>query len=126
MAGLTLDTGALIGVERDDRRVLAHLKAALLDGRDVTVPAVVVAEAWRDGPRSARIARLLAACEVDVVDEPLARTAGEAVAAAGATTIDAIVMASAAKRSDAVLTSDPDDLTQLRLCFPGVRVPAIR
>jgi len=40
----------------------------------------------------------------------------------GATTIDAIVMASAASRGDVVLTSDVGDLERLRAVFPGVRV----
>ena len=49
--------------------------------------------------------------------------AGEAMAAVrGATTVDAIVMASAAQRGDAVFTSDVDDLERLRAFFPSVRV----
>jgi hypothetical protein len=36
--------------------------------------------------------------------------------------VDAIVMASAAQRGDIVVTSDFDDLDQLRVLFPGVRV----
>lgn len=61
MAGLTLDTGALIGFERADRRVLIHFKNAELQGQQLTVPTPVIAEAWRGGARSARIARLLEA-----------------------------------------------------------------
>jgi len=126
MAGLTLDTGALIAYERTDRRVMVHLKEALARGADLTVPAVVVAEAWRGGPWAARVARLLSTCAVEPLAEPLARTAGEALAAnKAASTIDAIVMASAASRGDAVLTSDPDDLHALRSKFPGVRVLCI-
>jgi hypothetical protein len=53
----------------------------------------------------------------------LARLAGECVAdVVGATTIDAIVMASAAQRGDAVYTTDVSDLDRLRAFFPGVRV----
>lgn len=123
MAGLTLDTGALIGFERNDRRFMIHLKAALLDGREITVPAVVVAEAWRGGPRAARIARLLAGCEVERIDEGLAKKAGEALAVvAQAGTVDALVMASASQRGDPVLTSDPKDLDQLRIRFPSVSI----
>jgi hypothetical protein len=49
--------------------------------------------------------------------------AGEALAAVpGATAIDAIVMASAAQRGDAVFTSDVEDLDRLRRHFPDVRV----
>jgi hypothetical protein len=39
-----------------------------------------------------------------------------------ATTIDVIVMASAALRGDIVYTSDYDDLTRLGAYFRGVRV----
>jgi hypothetical protein len=49
MAGLTLDTGALIGFERADRRLLIHLKNAELQGHQLTVSTSVIAEAWR-GP----------------------------------------------------------------------------
>jgi predicted nucleic acid-binding protein len=106
--------------------VLAHLKAALASGAELTVPAVVIAEVWRGGPRSARVAHLLASCIVDEVGDSLARDAGEALGRArGSDTIDALVMASAAKRGDAVLTSDPDDLRRLKAQFPRVRVVAL-
>jgi predicted nucleic acid-binding protein len=123
MAGVTLDTGALIGFERVDRRVLIHLKNAERQGLQLTVPTAVVTEAWRGGARSARIARLLAAAVVEPLLEELARTAGEALAAVPrASAIDAIVMASAASRGDRVLTSDFEDLDRLRTYFPAVRV----
>ena len=41
---------------------------------------------------------------------------------AEATTIDAIVMASAARRGDVVYTADVGDLTRLQAFFPAVRV----
>jgi predicted nucleic acid-binding protein len=126
MAGLTLDSGALIAFERQDRRVLVHLKAALLDGLDVTVPAVVVAEVWRGGPRSARIAHLLQSSLLEDVGETLAREAGAALARQKSSdTIDALVMASAARRGDLVLTTDPLDLRRLRAAFPRARVVAL-
>ena len=43
----------------------------------------------------------------------------------GATAIDAIVVASAARRGDVVLTSDPDDLAALVDHFPTVRILAV-
>jgi predicted nucleic acid-binding protein len=123
MAGLTLDTGALIGFERSDRRVLIHLKNAELQGCQVTVPTTVITEAWRGGSRSARIARLVEACVVEPLGQELARAAGEAIGSVkGGGAVDAIVMASAASRGDRVLTSDFDDLDRLRACFPAVRV----
>jgi hypothetical protein len=60
---------------------------------------------------------------VENTDAALAKLAGEAmVAVRGATTVDAIVMASAARRGDLVYTSDIDDLERLRGYFPNVRV----
>ena len=60
---------------------------------------------------------------VEPLTDALARLAGECLARiGGATTVDAIVMASAAQRGDAVYTSDVVDLERLRAFFPAVRV----
>jgi predicted nucleic acid-binding protein len=126
MAGLTLDSGALIAFERNERRILIHLKEANLRGTELTVPAVVVAEVWRGGARSARLVALFEACTVEMLDETLARIAGEAIGKVkGAGVADAIVMASAAQRGDFVLTSDPGDLLRLRSYFPSVKIVAV-
>jgi predicted nucleic acid-binding protein len=123
MAGLTLDTGALIGFERIDRRVLVHLKNAQLQGQELTVPTAVLAEAWRGGSRSARVARLLDICVIEPLFEDLARLAGEAMGSVkGSAVVDAIVMSSASRRGDRVLTSDFEDLDRLRAYFPAVRL----
>jgi len=85
------------------------------------VPADVIAEWWRG--RSDIREDILASVVVEPLGERLARLAGECLAAVdGATTVDAIVMASAAQRGDAVYTSDVGDLERLRAFFPGVRV----
>jgi predicted nucleic acid-binding protein len=123
MPGLTLDTGALIAFDRRERRIIAILKDAERRGEDVVVPTIVVAEAWRGGPRSARTSHLLGACIVEPLLEGLARVAGEALARVpGASAPDAVVVASAAQRDDVVVTSDFDDLDDLRSCFPNVRI----
>src|SRR6266540_615324 len=123
MGGLSLDSGALIGFERRDRRTLTHIKLAQQLGCELTVPTPVIVEAWRGGRRSARIASLLEACVVEPLFGELARVAGEAIAAVkGASVVDAVVMASAASRGDRVLTSDFDDLERLRSYFPNVRL----
>jgi len=126
LAGLTLDSGALIQFERRDRSVMAQLKAAALMGINLTVPSVVVAEVWRGGARSAPVAALLSGCEIDAVDDTLARRAGEALGRVRrADTVDALVMASAARRGDRVLTTDQRDLERLQTCFPSVRLVPI-
>lgn len=114
LRGLTLDAGALIGYERGATAAEAAIETATRAGSPITVPAVVVAETWRGGPRSARVARLLRECDVEPLDEELARAAGVLLARTpGADTVDACVAASALRRHDAVATSDPGDLAEL-------------
>ncbi len=122
-AGITFDTGALIALERRRQRIGTIFLMAKTSGLVVTAPAVAVAEWWRG--RSDAREMVLAGVRVESTDAELARVAGEAMAAVkGATTIDAIVMASAARRGDLVYTSDFQDLTRLCSYFRGVRVLA--
>lgn len=111
MAGVTLDAGVFIALERKQRRALVLWKAWERANVTVTVPAVVIAECWRG--RQWDAARWLDGDEVEPVDESLARIAGEVLGElrlGREHTIDAIVMASAAQRGDAVYTSDFDDM----------------
>jgi len=90
----------------------------------IVVSQVVLAEWWRG--RSDWRETILAMLVVEPLTDARAKLAGEAVArVAGATTIDAVVMASAASRGDTVFTSDQDDLERLRAFFPGVRVLSV-
>lgn len=118
--GLTFDTGALIALERGSKRMRAVLFAAERERVDAIVPAAVLIEWWRNGPRQLEV---LTSVRVEPTTERLAKLAGEAIAAVpGATAVDALVMASAAQRGDVVYTSDFDDLDRLRAHFPSVRV----
>jgi predicted nucleic acid-binding protein len=128
LAGLTLDSGALIAHERNQPgRVEAALKLARDRGAIVTVPTVVVAETWRGGPRAARISRLLAACEVEVLSEDLAREAAvlRTRLTPAPSVVDAIVVVSAVRRGDAVLTSDPQDLGALAAVHAATQLTII-
>lgn len=121
MRGLTFDTGALIALERRRQRIARVYTTAVADGLIVTVPAVVLAEWWRGRSDAREI--LLRGVRVEPIDTALATLAGEAIVAVpGATAIDALVMASAARRGDVVYTSDFDDLDRLRRYFPAIRV----
>lgn len=116
MPGLTLDAGALIAFERNDRQVVGLLAQALAHGLTITVPAGVVGQVWRDGRRQARLARLLGA--PDVVVEPLdderAREAGQLCGVRGTTdVIDASVVLTARRRGDRIASSDELDLVRL-------------
>jgi predicted nucleic acid-binding protein len=119
--GITLDTGALVALERRRDRVLRLLRAAQERAMPVTVPVAVIAEWWRG--RTDAGERIVAALLVEPMTEAIARLAGQAQAAVrDATVVDAIVMASASRRNDVVLTGDVHDLSRLGGYFRGVRV----
>lgn len=116
MSGLTLDAGALIALERADRRVVAWLDAARSAKLPIAVPAGALAQAFRDATRQARLARLLAAPGVEVValDGKRAREAGTLCGLRGtADVIDASVVLCARARRHRVVTSDAVDLAVL-------------
>lgn len=122
--GLTFDMGMLIALERRRARAQQFLVRAREERIVPVVPAPVVAEWWRG--RTDRREDILAFLRVEPLTSELAQAAGDALAVVKqATTIDAIVMASAAARGDIVLTSDIDDLERLRRYFPAVRVLAV-
>jgi hypothetical protein len=116
MSAAVLDTGALIGFERNERRVVAIIARALHHRDPLLLPAGVVAQAWRDGSRQPRLARLLGSplCEVLVLDDRRARAAGQLCGVTNtADVVDASVALAARERSARVITSDPDDLRSL-------------
>lgn len=115
-AGVTLDAGALIALERGDRRMLALLRALAKSAGRVRVPAGVVGQVWRDGSRQSVLARFLRSTEVELrsLDGRFARACGELCAATGtADVIDASVVLTAREHGDAIVTSDVADLRRL-------------
>ena len=115
-AGIVLDAGALIALDRGDKRMIALLHRALAQGRAFRVPAGVVGQAWRDGRVQVTLARFLRSEEVRIVplDEQLARSCGELCGATNSTDIiDASVVILARERQDPIVTSDPNDLRRL-------------
>lgn len=119
--GFTFDTGALIALERNRHRMVSIFKTARVDQVPMIVPSVCVAEWWRG--RTDLREKLLAAVVIDHTDDALVRVTGEALAAVPrAACIDAIVMATAARRGGIVFTSDVEDLTRLQRFFTSVRV----
>jgi len=125
MSGLTLDSGALIAFERNERSVVALVARALeLDIR-LAVPAGVVGQAWRDGRRQVRLARLLGSSvtEIEPLDDQRAREAGQLCGVAGtADVIDASVVLCARARGHGVLTADVDDMHRLDPTLRCIRI----
>lgn len=119
--GVTFDTGMLIALERRKQSAWDRFRRINARGAPITIPTVVIGEWWR-GRTDIREA-ILSAAQIEPLSEPIARLAGEALAAVkGATTIDAFVMASVALRGDVVYTSDLADLERLTTFFKSVRV----
>ena len=114
MSALILDAGALLAVDRDDRAMMARLRAAQRHGLELRTNAMVVAQVWRDRHgRQVNLARLLQAVDVRAVSQRDGREAGVLLAAAGtADPIDATVVLLAAP-GDRILTSDPGDIACL-------------
>lgn len=114
--GVTLDAGALIALDRDDRRVVVLLARAQETSARVTVPATALAQAVRNPGRQARLARLVRqpTTEVVALDRVDASGVGRILAASGtADVVDAHVVLCARRTGQAVATSDPDDLHHL-------------
>ena len=117
MTTFVLDTGALIALERGDRRLWTRLYTAD-QPNDVQVPTGAVAQAWRGGPRQAPLARALKLSEEVPLDGQVAREAGVLCGRTGTTDVVdasvAVTAAQAARRGDVgVVTSDRDDMGPL-------------
>ena len=124
-AGIVLDAGALIALDRGDKRMIALLQRALAQGRAFRVPAGVVAQVWRDGRVHATLARFLRSTEVEIIplDDQLARACGELCGASGSPdVIDASVVILARERRDPIATSDPNNLRRLD---PAAQIVAV-
>jgi hypothetical protein len=109
---VVLDAGALIAVERADRRVIRLLELA----QDIHVPAGALAQAWRNPMRQVRLVRAMAAEGVTIhpLDAATARAAGQLCAAtATADVVDASVVILARTVGGVTVTSDPVDLRRI-------------
>jgi predicted nucleic acid-binding protein len=116
VSGVTLDAGALIALDRADRRVIALLVRAKETGARVTVPATALAQAIRRPRTQVRLARLVRQPTTDLapLDGPDATSVGMLLAASGTSDIvDAHVVVCGRRSHQPIVTSDPDDLRRL-------------
>jgi hypothetical protein len=121
-AGLTLDSGALIAVEKNDRRTWTLLKEAATRVVPVTVPTVVIAQVWRGN--SARLSRVLQGCEDQILFAHEAGRVGELLAMSRTSdVVDAIVVLGAITRRDSIVTSDPKDIDHLITAYCRINGP---
>jgi hypothetical protein len=112
--GLTYDTGALIAAERNVRRMWAIHAECVEEGAVPVVPAPVLAEAWRGGPRQAGLVRLLASCVVEEMTDEQARRVGIMVGRSKHNDIvDVTVVEGAIRRGDLVVTSNRSHIAKI-------------
>ena len=109
-----LDSGALIALEGDDRRMWRRFKGSLQAQSPPRTHGGVVAQVWRGGTgRQARLAAALQAVEIVPLDAALGRRAGVLLARCSlADAIDAALVA-LADHGDQIITSDPGDIAVL-------------
>jgi hypothetical protein len=112
--GVTYDTGALIAADRGERRMWARHRALLVRREVPVVPAPVVAQSWRGTSRQALLARMLTGCDIEALDDRLARSVGTTAAyAATIDIVDACVVEGALRRGDVVISTDEGDLQSI-------------
>lgn len=110
---LVLDAGALLAIDRRDRRVGALLRVAQQERIAVGTSPAAVAQVWRHGARQAQLARILAGVAAPPLDLDTGKRLGALLGAAGSRDVVDAHVASLARPGDQVLTSDPDDMGQL-------------
>ena len=129
MARLILESGAIIALAAGSERARRFLQRAARERILAVIPAVVIAETTRGGARDAAVNWVIKAVDqVALVTDAVAREAGRLLAAAPAAnaTIDALVVATAARREPKViLTGDVDDIRALAAGYPHVRVERV-
>ena len=113
------------------RRAQAVLVAAERRSALIRVPAAVLVEVFRGGPRDAAIDRIVNVPErVVATDARIARLAGRMLGRHDLDSrhaVDAIVVATAAALgASLILTGDPNDLDRLAVEHPQVVVVALR
>lgn len=116
MSGLTFDAGALIALDRDDRRVLALVAGAAERRQSITIPATALAQAIRVPARQVRLTRLMRQPGVHLagLDGRAATAVGRLLASTGTSDIaDAHVVVCAQEAGQPVVTTDPGDLARL-------------
>ncbi len=110
---LVLDSAALIAVDRNERPMWARLKAAQIAGELPISHAGVLGQAWRSGPRQARLARVLDGIDVRPLDKALGYAAGELLAAARLSDVIDAAVVLLSTDGDEILTSDLGDFEKL-------------
>jgi hypothetical protein len=123
-AGVVLDSGFFIALERRSRIVVALADLMVREGTPLVTSAGVVAQVWRGGgKRQAPLAFMIRRVVVVALDFAVARTLGRMLGLTRTSDpVDAHVVLLARERGWPVLTSDAADLLALD---PALRVERV-
>jgi hypothetical protein len=113
VAAIVFDSGALIALERGDRRIAVLLDEAAAGGVEAVTSSACVAEVWRDPARQARLTRALAGFQERSLDPAAARACGTLLASTRTSDIADVALSGLARDGDTILTSDPHDIARL-------------
>ena len=108
-----LEAGALIAIDRRDRKVGAMLRVLRREAEPVRTSAGAVAQVWRAGRPQVNLARTLPGLDVSVLDELAAKKAGELLGSSGTSDLVDAHVALLVHPGGQVLTSDDADIKAL-------------
>jgi hypothetical protein len=111
--GVVLDAGALVAIDRKDRRVGALLRVAQESHIPVRTSAGAVAQVWRTGARQPNLARALAGVDVAAINRRIGRQIGELLGHSHTADVVDGHVAVLTGAGDTLLTSDTADLRHL-------------
>ncbi len=110
---VVLDAGALIAIDKRNRKVGAILRLLQRDQVVLRTSAGAVAQVWRSGARQANLARVLRGLDVVAVDETDAKSVGELLAVNETNDLVDAHVALLVEPEGTVLTSDVGDIDAL-------------
>lgn len=108
-----LDSGALIAIDKRDRKIGAMLRILQDEGVPLYSSGGAVAQVWRSGNRQVNLARVLPGVEVVALDEVAAKKVGELLGANRSSDLVDAHVALLVQPEGTVLTSDEPDIKAL-------------
>ena len=108
-----LDAGALIAIDKKDRRVGAMLRVLQRDGVAVRTSAGALAQVWRSGRRQANLARVLPGFDTVALDEAAAKKVGDLLGSSSTSDLVDAHVALLVEPGSQVLTSHGPDIKAL-------------
>ena len=115
---MILDAGFLVAVDRGQARAKTFLERAEHERRDLHTTEAVIAQAWREGARQARLVRFLHGVTSHLLNN--GRLVGELLARSQTSdVVDAHLALTAHQHGLNIVTGDPNDLTLLANLLPS-------